>query len=81
MFFGLAATCVFILRRRDADNAQCAGGYRVPGHPWTTGLFVAVSGLVVINTVYKYPANTVIGFVILLAGIPAYFFWKWRNGK
>ncbi|HEV2884166.1 MAG TPA: APC family permease, partial [Pyrinomonadaceae bacterium] len=31
---------------------------RVPGHPFTTALFVAVCWLVVINTVYKYPENT-----------------------
>jgi APA family basic amino acid/polyamine antiporter len=54
---------------------------RVPGHPVTTGLFVVICWLVVINTVYRYPANTLIGLGILLAGIPAYFFWRWRNTK
>jgi hypothetical protein len=34
---------------------------------------------VVINTVYKYPENTLIGLAILLAGIPAYLFWRGRN--
>jgi len=29
----------------------------------------------VINTVYQYPRNTLIGLAILLAGIPAYFLW------
>jgi APA family basic amino acid/polyamine antiporter len=53
----------------------------VPGHPLTTALFVAVCWLVVINTVYRYPENTLIGLVILLAGIPAFFFWRWRNTK
>ncbi|MEK6280264.1 MAG: amino acid permease [Acidobacteriota bacterium] len=51
----------------------------VPGHPLTTALFVAVCWLVVINTVYKYPENTLIGFAILLAGIPAFYFWRARN--
>lgn len=53
----------------------------VPGHPLTTALFVAVCWLVVINTVYRYPQNTLIGLAILLAGIPAFFFWRWRNTK
>jgi len=52
---------------------------RVPGHPFTTILFVAVCWLVVINTIYKYPGNTIIGMGILTAGIPAYLFWHWRN--
>jgi hypothetical protein len=51
----------------------------VPGHPVTTALFVAICWLVVINTVYRYPGNTLIGLGILLAGIPAFYFWRWRN--
>jgi APA family basic amino acid/polyamine antiporter len=54
---------------------------RVPGHPLTTILFVAVCWLVVINTIYKYPGNTIIGMSILIAGIPAYVFWQWRNKR
>jgi hypothetical protein len=34
---------------------------------------------VVINTVYRYPENTLIGIGILLAGIPAYLFWRSRS--
>ena len=45
---------------------------RVPGHPLTTILFIAVCWLVVINTVYRYPENTLIGIAIMIAGIPAY---------
>jgi len=51
----------------------------VPGHPLTTALFVAICWLVVINTVYRYPGNTLIGLGILLAGVPAFYFWRWRN--
>ena len=40
----------------------------------TTALFVAICWLVVINTVYRYPGNTLIGLGILLAGIPAFYF-------
>lgn len=54
---------------------------RIPGHPVTTTLFILVCWLVVINTIYRYPSNTLIGVGILLAGIPAYFFWRWRNAN
>ncbi|HJQ71366.1 MAG TPA: amino acid permease [Blastocatellia bacterium] len=76
IFFGLTATCVFILRRRDARESGQAQ-YKMPGHPVTTALFIAACWLVVANTVYKNPANTWIGMAILAAGVPAYFFWRW----
>lgn len=82
IFFGLTATCIFVFRKR---QKLAAGGpavdpiARVPGHPLTTILFIAACWLVVLNTVYRYPENTLIGLGILLAGIPAFFFWRWRN--
>ncbi len=84
IFFGVTATCIFVFRRRKTA-LQAAEGVRriasVPGHPVTTALFVAVCWLVVINTIYRYPENTLIGLAILLAGIPVFFFWRWRNTK
>jgi len=65
----------------EAGEGSKARITRVPGHPLTTILFVAVCWLVVINTIYKYPANTIIGMGILIAGIPAYVFWQWRNKR
>ena len=81
IFFGLTAMCIFIFRKRKPkrDDAERSGITSVPGHPLTTGLFVAICWLVVINTIYRYPENTLIGLAILLAGIPAYFFWRRRT--
>jgi APA family basic amino acid/polyamine antiporter len=77
VFFGLSATCLFVLRRRDAQSRQpVAAGFRVPWHPWTTLVFIAACWLVVINTIYKYPANSLIGFSILLLGLPVYAIWR-----
>jgi APA family basic amino acid/polyamine antiporter len=86
IFFGATAACVFVFRRRarrarDSAPKEPASFARVPGHPLTTGLFVAVCWLVVANTVYKYPENTLIGLAILLAGIPAFYFWRARNKR
>ena len=47
----------------------------MPGHPITTAFFVAACWLVVLSTIYKYPGNSVIGLVILLAGVPVYLLW------
>jgi len=84
IFFGATALCIFVFRRRrrQATATNDNGGItRVPGHPVTTALFVAICWLVVINTIFRYPQNTLIGLFILLAGIPAFFFWRWSNKK
>jgi APA family basic amino acid/polyamine antiporter len=77
IFFGLTACCIFVLRKRTQNEA--AGIVRVPGHPVTTILFIAVCWSVAINTIYSSPRNTLIGIAILLAGLPAYWFWRSRR--
>jgi len=81
LFYGLTATSLFVFRRRESAVSRREHRpalARVPGHPVTTALFVIASGLVVVNTIDKYPRDTAIGFGILLAGIPVYFFWRRR---
>jgi basic amino acid/polyamine antiporter, APA family len=75
IWFGLTGAALFIFRRRDPHSI----GFRAPGHPVTTGLFVAACALVVIATVFANPINSLIGFLILLAGIPACRYWQRRN--
>jgi APA family basic amino acid/polyamine antiporter len=72
IFFGLTGASLFVFRRRDTEEGQ---GYRAPGHPYTTALFVATCWLVVLNTIYKYPANTALGLGILVLGVPVYGWW------
>ncbi len=82
LFFGLTATCIFALRRREArENPSAPATYRIPGHPVTTILFIAASWLVVLNTFYKYWESSRIGLAILLSGIPAYMFWSRRKSR
>jgi basic amino acid/polyamine antiporter, APA family len=85
IFFGLSATCLFVLRHRDAQAPQASvKGFRVPGHPFTTLIFIAACWLVAIDTIYKYPMNTLAGVAILLLGVPVYAIWhhlkKSRDG-
>jgi len=72
LFFGLTASCIFIFRRRNLGEAS----FRVPGHPITTAVFVICCWLVVANTIYRYPANSLAGMAILVAGVPVYFLWS-----
>jgi APA family basic amino acid/polyamine antiporter len=82
IFFALTGATVFVFRRRgdtgDAPGAE-GGGARIPGHPWTTLLFIAACALVVAGTIWREPANSAIGLVIMAAGIPVYLFWRGRR--
>ncbi|HEU4796232.1 MAG TPA: amino acid permease [Pyrinomonadaceae bacterium] len=79
IFFGLTACCIFVFRKREPRDA--AGVVRVPGHPLTTILFIAICWAVAVNTVYHAPRNTLSGLAILLAGLPAYWFWRTRRAN
>ena len=75
IFFGLTACCIFVFRKR--STGETGASIRVPGHPVTTILFIAVCWSVAINTIYTFPRNTLIGVAFLSAGLPAYWFWRW----
>jgi APA family basic amino acid/polyamine antiporter len=75
IFYGLTASCLFVFRRRDAVGGR-GEAFRVPGHPFTTLFFIASCWLVVIDSVYSQPVNSLIGLAIMLTGLPAYWFWK-----
>ena len=85
LFFGLTATCIFVFRRAGKKNprgsAEGSALARMPGHPVTTIVFVAVCWLVVINTIFTYPRNTGVGFGILFAGVPVYFLWSRQKNR
>jgi APA family basic amino acid/polyamine antiporter len=73
IWFGLTGVSLFVLRRRGEK-----GGFAVPGHPWTTGFFVAGCWLVVAAVVASHPGDSLLGWGILLCGIPLYFVWRRR---
>ncbi len=81
IFFGLSASCIFVLRRQSRREGSTPDEERfnMPGHPYTTLLFIAICVFIVANTIYKYPVNTTIGMGIILTGIPVYYFWTSRR--
>jgi APA family basic amino acid/polyamine antiporter len=72
IFFGLSASCLFVLRRRNPSGANV----RMPGHPFTTAFFCLACAGLVANTIYKFPQDTLIGMAILVSGVPVYYIWK-----
>ncbi len=79
IFFGLTASCLFVFRRR--DGGVRSEGFRTPGHPWTTAIFVAGCWLFVANLVAQKPRDTLLGMAILLTGVPAYALWSARRSR
>jgi APA family basic amino acid/polyamine antiporter len=75
IFFGLTGAAIFVFRRR-ARGARRAEKSIVPGHPVTTLLFVLACVAIVIATVINNPVNSLIGYAILLAGVPAFLYWR-----
>jgi len=75
IFFGLTGVALFVFRRRDPASA----GFRTPGHPATTGLYVAACFAVVAATVLNNPVNSLIGYAILGLGVPACLYWQRKN--
>lgn len=69
LFFGLSASCLFTLRRRGMPP------FRAPFHPWTTLAFIAACAVVVGNALWSDPLDSLIGYVILAAGVAPYLYW------
>ena len=67
---------LFVFRRHDTARAW----FQVPGHPWTSAFFVAACAVTVAGTLYNHPVNSVIGFLILAAGVPACLWFRRRRG-
>jgi APA family basic amino acid/polyamine antiporter len=70
LFFGLTAGALVIVRARyPAPEGPIA---RMPGHPWTTFVFIAVAAGIVINSFVAYPTQSLIGSAILGAAAMAF---------
>jgi APA family basic amino acid/polyamine antiporter len=83
IFFGLTAGSIFVFRSRASAGPPAgppaAPGFRLPGHPVTTAIFIVASAAIVANTLVTKPQDSLIGIILLLAGIPVYGIWKSKS--
>ncbi len=73
IFYGLSAAVIFILRVRKPNARR---PFRCWGYPVVPAVFVAVATLMTTVNIWNRPRHTLPWLAILLAGVPAYFFWK-----
>jgi len=73
LFYLLMVVAVMILRRAkpDADRP-----YRTWGYPIIPIISILLAGLLIIDLGFLAPATSGIGILIVLTGVPAYFFWR-----
>jgi APA family basic amino acid/polyamine antiporter len=76
IFFGLTGAALFIFRKRDAGKPA---SFSAPLHPISAGLFVIACVVTVVATVINNPVNSLIGYAILAAGVPACLYWQRKN--
>jgi APA family basic amino acid/polyamine antiporter len=81
LFFAACASCLFTLRWRErrGEARSADSGFRTPWYPLTTGLFIAACLTMVACSFWAYPVNSLIGYAIMLIGLPLYFYWR-RQG-
>ncbi len=64
IFFALMAAGLFRLRRR------------VWGHPIVPFLFIAAAVIIVVNQIAAAPLDSAIGLLLVIAGLPVYWYWS-----
>jgi APA family basic amino acid/polyamine antiporter len=78
LFFGLTAASVFILRKKRPDLPR---PYKTWGYPLTPAIFILAALLISLNSLITDFRHSRWGLIIILLGIPAYFYWKGKKRK
>src|SRR5271165_4447928 len=76
LFYMIAGSTVFIFRQRDP---QAARPYRVFGYPFVPALFVTVASVLLYYTFREDWPNSLYGLLVILAGIPVFFWFSRRR--
>jgi len=74
IFFGMTAAALFVLRRHRIGSDSVS--YLVPGHPFTTIVFVLSCAGIVLSALIASPRNSAIALGVMLAGLPVYYLWS-----
>jgi len=76
VFYAMSCGAVIRLRRTAPDLPR---PYKTWGYPVTPVVFILFSLWLVFNTAREQPADAAMSAVLILAGLPLYFFWRRRG--
>ncbi|MBX9825172.1 MAG: amino acid permease [Xanthobacteraceae bacterium] len=74
IFYALAAFSLFQFRR-----TLPAAAYRTPAFPWPPIIFIASALLLIVNTLWTMPKESLAGLGLIATGIPVYFLFRNRR--
>lgn len=76
IYYGATTVGVFILRKTMPNAPR---PYKVWGYPVVPAIVILFCACLVFNTVYVRPREAAIGMVLMLTGVPMYWWFKRRN--
>jgi APA family basic amino acid/polyamine antiporter len=76
LFYVLTVCGLFALRKKRPDLER---PYKAWGYPVLPGLYILMAFLVMLDLLYVKPRFTWPGLIIVLTGVPVFFFWKARK--
>ena len=68
IFYALSASSLFYFRRK-----LPAPAYRTPAFPWPPVIFISCAVLLIVNTLWTMPKESLAELGLIAAGIPVYF--------
>jgi len=73
LFYILTIAGIFVLRKKKPDLPR---PYRAFGYPWLPAIYIALATVLEILLLLYKPKFTWPGLVIVMLGVPVYFFWR-----
>ncbi|HEV2964546.1 MAG TPA: amino acid permease [Candidatus Angelobacter sp.] len=74
----LTVAALFVLRYKMPNAPR---PYRCTGYPWLPGLYVVLGSIWAVIAAWEKKKETRIGALIVLLGIPFYFYWRMQKRK
>jgi APA family basic amino acid/polyamine antiporter len=73
LFYVLMIAALMVLRRKRPDAER---PYRTWGYPLVPIISILLAGLLMVDLAFLAPATSGIGMLLVLTGVPVYFFWR-----
>ena len=78
LFYMIAASTIFVFRQREADATR---PYRTWGYPVVPALFIIAAAVLLYFTFTNNLSNSIAGSVVILLGIPVYYYFAGTKKK